>query len=157
MPDDSVAIRLATPDEAAIIAEHRTRMFWDIGRLDTERAAVMAEELQPILGPLLASGEYVGWLAIGKGGAVIGGAGVQIRRLLALPETSVDREALVVNVYVQSAYRRRGLARRLMVAILDWCRGQGIERVVLHASSMGRPLYESLGFTLTNELARYLT
>jgi len=62
----------------------------------------------------------------------------------------------VVNVYVQPAYRRNGLARRLMVAILDWCRAQGIERIALHASNMGRPLYESLGFTATNEMVLYL-
>ncbi|HLJ80060.1 MAG TPA: GNAT family N-acetyltransferase [Ktedonobacterales bacterium] len=156
MPDESLTIRRATPDDAAIIAEHRARMFQDLGRLDAPRAAAMMEQVQPMLGPILASGEYVGWLAVAASGAVVAGAGVQVRRLLPRPETSVDREALVVNVYVQSAYRRLGLARRLMAAVLDWCREQGIERVALHASSMGHPLYESLGFTPTNEMVRLL-
>ncbi|MGH2515750.1 MAG: GNAT family N-acetyltransferase [Ktedonobacterales bacterium] len=156
MPDESLTIRRAMPDDAAIVAEHRARMFQDIGRLDGTSAAAMMAQLPPILRTLLASGEYLGWLAVAEGGAVVGGAGVQIRRLLPHPETATDREAQVVNVYVQAAYRRRGLARRLMAAVLDWCREEGIERVSLHASSMGRPLYESLGFTPTNEFVRYL-
>lgn len=156
MPDERLTIRRATPDDAAIIAEHRARMFQDLGRLDAPRAAAMMEQVQPMLGPMLANGEYVGWLAVAASGAVVGGAGVQVRRLLPLPETFVEREALIVNVYVQPACRRFGLARRLMAAVLDWCREQGIERVSLHASSMGRPLYESLGFTPTNEMVRLL-
>jgi GNAT superfamily N-acetyltransferase len=62
----------------------------------------------------------------------------------------------VVNVYVQPDYRRQGLARRLMVEILGWSREQGIERVSLHASTMGRPLYESLAFVHSNEFVLYL-
>lgn len=156
MQSDTLRIRLATPDDAVVVAEHRARLFQDTGRLDDDRAAAMMELLVPMLRPMLASGEYVGWLAVAADGAVAAGAGAQIRKLLPRPETFVAREALVVNVYVQPAYRRQGLARRLMAAILEWCREQGIERVVLHPSSMGRPLYESMGFTPSNELVIYL-
>lgn len=156
MANENLTIRLATADEAALVAEHRARMFQDTGRLDAERAATMVAQVTPALAPMLASGEYVGWLVVAEDGAVVAGAGVQMRKLLPRPETAVEREALVVNVYVQPAYRRGGLARRLMGAILDWSRGQGIERVVLHPSTMGRPLYESLGFTPSNELVTYL-
>lgn len=156
MHPEILTIRLATPDDAAVVAEHRARLFKDTGRLDGQGAAAMTESLVPILRHMLASGEYVGWLAMAGDGTVAAGAGAQIRRLLPRPETSVAREALVVNVYVQPAYRRLGLARRLMAAALAWCRDQGIERVALHPSTMGRPLYESLGFAPSNELVIYL-
>jgi GNAT superfamily N-acetyltransferase len=156
MTNESLAIRRATPDEVAIIAVHRARMFQDTGRLDDERAVAMIELLKPIMRPMLASGEYNGWLVVAEDGAIVGGAGVQIRTLLPRPETDVTREALVVNVYVEPAYRRQGLARRLMEAILAWSSEQGIERVSLHASIMGQPLYEALGFTRSNEFVMYL-
>jgi GNAT superfamily N-acetyltransferase len=79
-----------------------------------------------------------------------------MRTLLPRPETDVAREALVVNVYIEPEYRRQGLARRLMEAILAWSREQGVERVSLHASTMGQPLYEALGFTRSNEFVIYL-
>src|SRR5579871_5228576 len=152
--DDNTIIRFATAHDAGIIAEHRARMFQDTGRLDEEQATAMITQLVPLLQTMLASGEYIGWLVVSEENAVVAGAGVQVRKLLPRPETSVAREALVVNVYVQPDYRRHGLARRLMAAVLDWCREQGIERVALHASHMGRPLYESLGFTFASRAPR---
>ena len=59
---------------------------------------------------------------------------------------------MIVNVYTEPAYRRRGLARRLMVAMLEWAHGEGYGTVSLHASDFGRSLYESLGFKATNEM-----
>jgi len=43
-------------------------------------------------------------------------------------------------------YQRRGLARRIMGAALDYLRGRGARCIMLDASQMGYPLYESMGF-----------
>jgi predicted GNAT family acetyltransferase len=59
---------------------------------------------------------------------------------------------MIVNVYTEPDHRRRGLARRLMVTMLDWLRQEGYGTVSLHASDYGRALYESLGFRATNEM-----
>ena len=155
MSADQFAIRRATLADIPIVAEHRVSMFLDTGRLDAEGAATLRSKLPAIFAPMLASGEYNGWLVVTPAGAVVAGAGVQIRHLLPRPETFTDREALVVNVYVAPDHRQQGLARRLMTTILDWCNEQGIERVVLHPSVMGRHLYESLGFVASNELVLY--
>jgi len=82
VPVEDLAIRLATSDDAAIIAEHRARIFQDTGRFDAKRSAAMMAQIQPIPRPMLASDEYVGWLVVAVGGAVVAGAGVQNRRLL---------------------------------------------------------------------------
>jgi GNAT superfamily N-acetyltransferase len=62
------------------------------------------------------------------------------------------RRGYILNVYTEREFRRRGLSRCLMEVIVEWCRGNGIDTVILHASSAGRALYESLGFTVTNEM-----
>src|SRR5438445_185059 len=61
-------------------------------------------------------------------------------------------QGLVVNVYTERAWRRRGVADALMRELLRWCSGNGVESIVLHASGEGRPLYQKLGFTPTNEM-----
>ncbi len=61
------------------------------------------------------------------------------------------RLAWIVNVYTEHAHRKRGLARRLMNEMHDWCRSRGIERTALNASSAGQPIYESMGYTLADE------
>jgi GNAT superfamily N-acetyltransferase len=47
---------------------------------------------------------------------------------------------------------RRGIARRIMQAMLQWLAEQGIQRVTLHATDVGRSLYEALGFEESNEM-----
>lgn len=135
-------------------------MFRDMGR--THADARLEAESSAHLARALASGEYVGWLASPSAAPdeIVGGAGVLLRPFLPRPNPAggaplVGREALVVNVYTDAAWRRRGVARRLMEAILAWAPTAGVVNVVLHASDDGRPLYESLGFVPTNEM-RYL-
>jgi GNAT superfamily N-acetyltransferase len=62
----------------------------------------------------------------------------------------------VLNVYTHPDYRRRGLARRLMLAVEAWCREHGIPVLTLHASPDGQHLYESLGFGPTNFVIKRL-
>jgi ribosomal protein S18 acetylase RimI-like enzyme len=61
-------------------------------------------------------------------------------------------EAIILNVYVERDWRRRGVAEALMRAVLEALAARGISRVVLHASDDGRRLYERLGFVPTNEM-----
>jgi GNAT superfamily N-acetyltransferase len=153
---EDTCMRPATPGDAARIAEQRIRMFADSRSVSPDVEASLRVALPDLLRSMLASGEYVGWLVEDAEGRVIAGAGVHLRRLLPRVETQVAREALVVNVYVVPDRRRQGLARNLMETILAWAAEQGIERVSLHASVMGRSLYETLGFTPTNEMVYYL-
>lgn len=33
----------------------------------------------------------------------------------------------------------------------EWCHGEGIERLVLNASTFGQPLYAAMGYVVANE------
>lgn len=58
----------------------------------------------------------------------------------------------IMSMYTEPAYRGRSVASHLVRAMVDWCERRGYRRVVLHASAMGRPLYERLGFVPSNEM-----
>jgi GNAT superfamily N-acetyltransferase len=130
-------------------------MFLEAKGWPEERGVDLLAALPPFLERALAAGTYRGWLLTTPEGAVVAGAGVQVRELIPRLEVLQGPEALVVNVFVEPPYRRRGLARRLMVAILDWCGAAGIGRIVLHPTAAARPLYESLGFAASDELIIY--
>jgi GNAT superfamily N-acetyltransferase len=157
------SIRQATTSDSAIIAHHRVAMFQDMGEVPTD--ALSSELLLTSIAALTAlfrEGSYVGWLAIDTGERVIAGAGAHIKPQL--PRISHDGAgvagmpiALVVNVYTEPAWRRKGIARALMQRIMGWATTQGIDRVLLHASDAGRPLYRSLGFVPTNEMRWFPT
>jgi GNAT superfamily N-acetyltransferase len=59
---------------------------------------------------------------------------------------AADATGVIGNVVVRADYQRRGLARLLMRAALDWQRAKGVRTVWLDATQDGRALYRSVGF-----------
>jgi GNAT superfamily N-acetyltransferase len=156
-------IRRCTTDDAATIARHRVEMFREMGEVPTDELAreLLRKSTSALVG-LLADGSYLGWFAIDAGGSVIAGAGVHVKPQL--PRISHDSTRiedspvpLVVNVYTEPQWRGKGVARALMRELMHWASEQGMDRVVLHASNAGRPLYEKLGFHPTNEMRWFVT
>jgi GNAT superfamily N-acetyltransferase len=133
-------------------------MFREMGEVPTdELARELLEKSTAALAATLADRTYVGWLAVDQDDKVIAGAGAHIKPHL--PRISHDEKRvevtpvpLVVNVYTEPDWRGQGVARALMRVIMEWASTTGAERVVLHASDAGRPLYTSLGFDPTNEM-----
>jgi len=152
------AIRQAAVSDIAILARHRTSMFADMGTLPADLDEPLQRATAAYLCDAMPRGEYLAWVAEDRAapGSIVGGVGVQLRPML--PRVGDDGglepgpEAIVVNVYVERAWRRRGIAEALMRALLDDLASRGIRRIVLHASAEGRQLYERLGFAQTNEM-----
>jgi ribosomal protein S18 acetylase RimI-like enzyme len=96
-------------------------------------------------------GEYLAWLITTSDGVVVAGTGLWLMDWIPHMIGS-GRRGNILNVHTESKFRRRGLAKELMQAALDWCRAHGIDVVVLHASVEGRSLYESMGFAASNEM-----
>src|SRR5580658_10372747 len=135
--------RRATLADVDILIAHRRGMFHDMGYHDASALDAMCAKFRPWLVAKMEAEQYLAWLATPDGETeVVAGAGLWI---MDWPPHMVGRQARrgnVVNVYTADAWRRRGLARRLMDTILDWCRANSLDVVVLHASQDGRPLYE---------------
>jgi GNAT superfamily N-acetyltransferase len=157
-----VLIRRATIADTEIVAHHRAAMFMSMGLASPEVADRLISETLAYLRDAIPGGEYVGWLAslAGRRDHIVAGAGVQIRRVLPFPRRRPDgrvdvaqgRQGIVLNVYTEPAFRRQGLARRLMQEVLAWARETQLDSLVLHAAPDGRTLYEQLGFAPTNEM-----
>lgn len=176
--DAGYRIRLATPDDAAVIARHRVLMFYDMNEQPIETAVLIETRTRLQVLPLLESGRYTGWLIetidlerpsdaqsleresvsvasiLASPGRVAAGLGVIERPRLPRHSNSEGRpEAYVLNVYTEWPHRRRGLASDLMRTMLAWYQTRGITRVALHASPEGRLVYAKFGFKTTNEMS----
>jgi len=145
-------IRPATALDLEVVLHHRRRMFEDMGFTDPPALDAMLASATPLLRRGLADGTYRGWLAEESGGGIVAGGGVIILEFQSRPDDPRPQRAWVVNMFTEPEHRRRGLARRLMESMLAWCRAEGMRCLYLHASDDGRPLYESMGFTSTNEM-----
>ena len=147
-----ITIREATPAESAIILHHRRSMFRDMVEGTSDELDRMVEVASPWLARALADGSYHHWLALDPATRVVGGGGVLLGPWPANPKDPCTQRALILNVYTEPEFRRRGVARQIMQTILSWVKQQGFRAVNLHASKEGRELYEKLGFKPTNEM-----
>lgn len=148
---DQISLRRATSHDAAVIARHRRQMFRDMGYHDEAHLDSMTAKFMPWVEAKLASGDYLAWFAV-ENGNVIAGAGLWLMDWPPHMVASNPRRGNILNVYTEPDFRRRGLARRLTQSAIDWCKTNNIDLVILHASAEGRSLYESLGFSASNEM-----
>lgn len=144
-------LRIATVDDLPAIMRHRRQMFIDMGFRDEASLDAMAETSGPYIGAGLESGSYRGWLVETVVGVVAGG-GVVLLDYPSSPRDPSVRRAYILNMYTEPAFRKHGLAKLILEAMISWCREQGFIWVSLHASDDGRHLYETLGFKPTNEM-----
>jgi GNAT superfamily N-acetyltransferase len=145
-------IRPATPQDLETALYHRRRMFEDMGCTDQQSLDAMLLSSTPLLRRGLTDGTYRGWLVEAPGEGVVAGGGVIILEYQSHPRDPRPQRAWVVNMFTEPDHRRRGLARRLMQTMIEWCRAEGMRSLYLHASDDGRPLYEIMGFKPTNEM-----
>lgn len=55
-----------------------------------------------------------------------------------------------MNKYTNPAYRRRGIAYKILDLLVNEARNRNISCISLEATDMGRPLYEKYGFKKMN-------
>jgi len=145
------AVRRASTDDLKILVEHRRAMFVDMGYQDEKALDSMAAKCHGWLRTRMERGEYLAWLATAPDQSVVAGTGLW---LMDWPPhlVGMGKRGNILNVYTAREFRRRGLAGELIRTTIEWCRGNGVDVVVLHASPDGRRLYESMGFAGTNEM-----
>jgi len=146
------SLRLALPQDAEVIARHRALMFLDMGSVTQEESDQLFAASLPWLQRILATGDYIAWLALQQDEVVAGG-GIYLREIGPVPGCyRTGRWGHIMNVYTVETHRRRGLARLLMQTILEWSANNHLDHVTLAASEEGRPLYEALGFIPTADM-----
>ncbi len=143
------SIRPATIADIPHIVEHREKMFREMGIPAEFDDMKVAMDLW--LRHAIPSKTYLGWIAESSSGDVAGGGGLIVIPWPPGPMTMDPRCGFVFNVYTQPQHRKQGLGRRLMDAMHDYCRAEGIERVVLNASTFGKPLYDAMGYVVAEE------
>lgn len=145
-------IREATPADQAVIVSHRRGMFESMNTGTAEQLDAMDSAFIPWLRERIENGRYRGWFAVAPDGTVAAGVGLWLLDWSPGPFDQQPYRGYILNVYTAPEHRKQGLAKRLMRVTMDWCYANDIHILMLHASDQGRPIYEGLGFTPTNEM-----
>lgn len=129
-------LRPTTSADAKTIAQHRYPDGADVG----ERPAYAAWVAGAIAREL-----YIGAL-VEADGHVVSGAGLTLLEWGPSRGDPQPWRGRMVNVWTDPQWRRRGLARLAVRAVLDEGREKGVTRIQLGTTPAARGLYEELGF-----------
>lgn len=145
-------IRVATPQEDLIIAEHFCLLWHDIISVDAVKSdwrEITLEFIERVRQDL----SYQAFVAE-VDSKVVGSVGCQLFAEL-YPNVLTEqyrKSGYIWGVYVEPAYRRQGIAKKLTLESLNYLKSLDCTRALLHASPLGKPVYSSLGFTPSNEM-----
>lgn len=138
--------------DVELLTSHRLNMWKDI---QPELATVIdssEEYTRQWIADKITSGRLFPFIARSTGGKIAGSGCILLRETQPRPSSSMREIPYLLSMYTEKHARRQGVATMITMAAVDWCRKQGYDRVVLHASREGRRVYEKLGFESSNEM-----
>ena len=149
---DEISIRQAAVADIPDLVRLRRMMFETMGYDDPAQLNTSDAASESYFSAAIPAGSFRGWLAVTSKDITIGCGGVVIDRHPPGPSNLSGRIGYIMNLVTDPDYRRRGIARRMMQVMLEWLAEQNIGCMSLHATEVGRPLYEKLGFVANNEM-----
>jgi GNAT superfamily N-acetyltransferase len=148
------AFRKAIAQDDDRIAEHFYQLWLDNGLKPENLLPDCRTEVLDFIQSARERDSYQAFIAEADR-KIVGSAGSQLfAGLYPMPfQPSYRKIGYIWGVYVEPDYRHQGIGRSLTQMNLDYLRSIGCTRAILHASPLGRPIYENLGFKPNNELS----
>lgn len=144
---EGIAIRQATPADLPVAADYWNAIVKESWNEDwDEKYPNWRAMFLSVVQKRLAQGLQRYYVAEANG-EIAGCAGAQVGEAF-----FGAVRGYIEGVYVAPAFRRKGIASRLMRECIEWLQSMGCDAVRLQSTVEGRPLYESMGFTPTDEL-----
>lgn len=102
----------------------------------------------------LADGTFVSWLAL-DGAAIVGTSGMSFVEKPPYFTCPSGKLGLLSSMFTEPAYRRMGIARKLLDLVAEEARAYGCGSVQITASDMGVKLYTAYGFRHNGNFMMY--
>jgi ribosomal protein S18 acetylase RimI-like enzyme len=143
-----IVYRIATKEDIELLMSSRLEMLKVVNNLpaDYEYTKQLVDESRDYF----LNGDHITVLAL-DGSEVIGCASMSFMRIMPTFSHPTGKRAHLMNVYTRNEYRRQGIARKMVGMLIEETWKRGATEISLDATKMGRPLYESMGFTSSTE------
>jgi len=142
--DDPFEVGWATPSDADSLARIRADMHLSLSLTVVNNGWV--EMAADYFRTSLANGTDIATVARLGDGSVVSAAVASFRTVPPSPRFPRGHVAYLHSVGTLPAFRRRGASRKVVTLLVDELRRRCVERVELHATDQGEPIYVELGF-----------
>jgi GNAT superfamily N-acetyltransferase len=97
-------------------------------------------------------GKFLAFIAIDRNGAPLGSGAIWLFPTHPRVQRFTRELPYILSMYTERRARRQGVATAIVQKCIEWAERHQYPRLVLHASQMGMPVYERLGFVLGREM-----
>ena len=153
-----INIQEATCDDIKQMAIHHRKMFEEIWEKKGQKVeAAKAQEIEKAYSEKLQKeipgGSCKAWV-IKNGNRLVASGAISIVSFVPVPNDTNHNIAYLHSMYTEKDFRGRKYAQQIIERAIQYCKENGINRVILNASDAGKPIYEKLGFVSLPETMR---
>jgi len=145
-----VLIRKSNPIDLNTIIQLKLRMFSDAGLsglLNKDAAEIIEREYIK-----MNKQDRIKHFVIELDNEIVGCAGGFIKDDIPYCFYEAPYYGFIGDVYIRPEYRRNGYARRLTEEVVAWLKSKEVKMIKLLATPEAKRLYESIGFSKTDEM-----
>ncbi|MBR6473460.1 MAG: GNAT family N-acetyltransferase [Firmicutes bacterium] len=143
-----IEYKITTPEDIDLLMASRLVMLREVNHLAADYE--YSEELKNCSRDYFLNGDQTTVLAL-DGGKVAGCASISYITIMPTFSHATGKRSHLMNVYTDPAYRGQGIARKMVEMLIEDAWSKGATEISLDATTMGRPLYEKLGFKASTE------
>ncbi len=141
-----ITLRRATISDIELLVEYRIIFLTEAqNNLAEEKNLVLKNSLREYLTKSLADDTFVSWIAE-YDNKPVGFSGMVMREQPANIEIPQGNTAYILNMFTVSEFRKNGIASRLFAKLIEEARQRNADRIDLHATKDGEPIYRRFGF-----------
>ncbi|HXF47897.1 MAG TPA: GNAT family N-acetyltransferase [Verrucomicrobiae bacterium] len=147
-------IRFATLKDIETLVTHRRGMWFDMGYKNKAELDAADKVYRLWAKPRLRSGELIGFI-VEVSGQTAGSGCLWLQPVQPRPGRPGFKgggQPYLLSMYTEHPFRGKGVATKIVKESIRWAKAKGFPRMTLHASDMGRSVYEKLGFKQTWEM-----
>ena len=145
-------VRKATLKDLETLVHQRRAMWTDLGVKGAARHEAADRLYRRWARTRLKNNQLIAWLVEDGDRQIAGGGCVWLQPVQPSPTKPGMVQPYLLSMYTEPEFRRHGVASMIVQTAAEWSRKQGFPRLTLHASAMGRRVYEKLGFNRTWEM-----
>jgi GNAT superfamily N-acetyltransferase len=141
-----ITLRRATISDIELIIDYRIIFLTesqDILALENE--SFLRQSLRDYLTNSMENESFLSWIAEYDGKAV-GFSGMVIREQPGNLEIPQGKTGYILNMFTIKEYRKNGIASLLFHKLIEEARLRNVDRIDLHATKDGEPIYRRFGF-----------
>jgi GNAT superfamily N-acetyltransferase len=98
-------------------------------------------------------GSCKAWV-VKNGNRLVASGAISIVSYVPVPNDTNHNIAYLHSMYTEKDFRGRKCAQEIIERAIQYCKKNGINRVILNASDAGKPIYEKSGFVSLPETMR---